>query len=178
MEFKETQKINLWWLYILLGIETIIVVSVMLFDKGGNGFSDLKKSYYLPVIAILLPYIIVYVVTQNKLTVTIDQFGISYSYWPFVRKKAVSWGNISALHLRKYDALGQYGGWGLRYRLWFKFNDKAFIFNDNNLGYQITLTNHKKILFSTNRLEELTLFLINIKRQYNITAIDTDVREG
>jgi len=178
MEFKEKQKLNLWWLYILLGIETIIVVSIILFNKNGNGFSDLKKSYYLPVIGLLLPYIVVYVVTQNKLTVKINELGISYSYWPFVRKKAISWNQMNTLHLHKYDALGQYGGWGLRYRLWFKFNDKAYIFNDNSLGYQITLTNRKKILFSTNKLEELTLFLINIKRQYNIKAINTDVREG
>jgi hypothetical protein len=176
MEFEETQQLKLWWLYILLGIETIIVCSVLFFSKHKMDWEELKNVYFLPVLSIALPYLIIYIVTKNRLTLKIDQYGISYHYWPFVRKKHIAWTAVKKAYIRKYDALSEYGGWGLRTRLWFKFNDKAYIFNDKVLGLQLEL-DPKKVLFSTEKPDELALFLINLKRQYNITAIETDVRE-
>ena len=177
MEFEEKQQLKLWWLYILLSLETIVVGSIIFLDKGGITFQQLKESYFAPIWAILLPYFIVYLVTKNSLTLKIDQFGITYHYWPFTKLRTRSWADIDKIYLRKYDALGEYGGWGVKHRLWFKFNDKAYIFNDNNVGLQLELSNHKKLLFSTTKPEELNLFLINLKRTHSIGAIETDVRE-
>ena len=81
---------------------------------------------------------------------------------------------MTSVYMRKYDALGEYGGWGLRYRLWFKFNDRAYVFNDHSKGLQVELSNGKKVLFSTTKHEELSLFLINLKSKYNLAAIATD----
>lgn len=177
MEFEEKQQLKLWWLYILLGIETIIVVSVMFLDKGGLSYQDLKDSYFLPILAILLPYALVFVITNNSFRLRINEHGIHYSYWPFARNKTITWPEVNQLYIRKYDALVEYGGWGLKHRLWFKFNDKAYILNDQNLGLQVELTNQKKVLFSTAKPEELNLFLINLKRTNHLEAIATDVRE-
>lgn len=176
MLFEETQKLKLWWLYIILGIETIIVVSVLFLAKGGMSWLDLKKVYFMPVLAILLPYAIVFLISENRMTLKIEESGISYRYWPFVGRQHLAWSSIEKAYIRKYDALSEYGGWGMRTRLWFKFKDRAYIFNDKILGLQIELA-HKKILFSTNKPDELMLFLINLKRQYHLTAIETDVRE-
>jgi hypothetical protein len=182
MEFIDKQRLKLWWLYILLGIETIIVLSIILFDKGGMSFQDLKNIYFLPIVAILVPYLLVYLICKNSLTLKIDQCGINYHYWPFARKKNISWTKIDKIYIRRFDALGEYGGWGLKHRLWFnpdsyRGNDKAYILNDKNLGLQILLHNNKKILFSSSKIDELSLFLINLKHQYHIGAIETDVRE-
>lgn len=178
MVFEEKQQLKLWWLYILLGIETIIVCSILMLDKGGIGFQGLKKMYFMPILALLLPYLVVYLVTKSNLTIKIDQCGIGYRYSPFSRRlNAISWTQIEKVYLRKYNALGEYGGWGLRRKLWFKWNDKAYIFNDKSIGLQLELSNNKRILFSTTKADELSLFLINFKRQYNIGAIETDVRE-
>jgi len=174
MEYQEKQKLRLWWLYILLGIEAIIILSIIFLDKGGMSLQDL---YFLPIFSILLPFIIVYFVTESELTLTINQTGITYRYWPFTKQRTIIWDQISKLYIRKYDAFSEYGGWGLRYKLWFKFNDKAFIFNDDTLGMQLELSNDKKVLFSTDKKDELGLFLINLKKQYNIGAIEIDVRE-
>lgn len=177
MEFEEKQKLELWWLYILLGIETLVVGSILFLDKGGMSFEKLKEIYFAPIFGLLLPYLVVYLVTKNSLTLKIDQFGITYRYWPFTKQRSISWTQIDKMYLRKYDALGEYGGWGVKHRLWFKFNDKAYIFNDNNTGLQLELSNQKKILFSTKKPDELNLFLINLKRTNNIGAIETDVRQ-
>lgn len=178
MEFEEKQRLNFWWLYILLGIETIIVCSVFLLDKNGLNLQSLKKMYFLPVLAVLLPYLLIYLINKSALVMKIDQCGIAYRFSPFARRaKTISWTQIDRLYLRKYDALSEYGGWGLRSKLWFKFNDKAYIFNDKSIGLQVEMGNAKRVLFSIAQPDELSLFLINFKRQYNIGAIETDVRE-
>jgi hypothetical protein len=178
MEFNETQTLKLWWLYILLGMETIIISSIIFLDKGGMSLQQLKDNYFLPVFAIILPYGIVYFVNKNSLTLTINENGMSYYYWPFGKRRSLSWTCIDKVHLRKFDVLGEYGGWGMRYKLWFKFNDKAYIFNDKNVGLQLQLHNQKRILFSTSKADELALFLINLKSKYSIGAIETNVGEG
>lgn len=177
MEFKEKQHLNLWWLYILIGLETIVVLSVLFLGKNRMSMQDLKDSYFLPLFGLALPYLIIYFVNKNTLTLSINQDGITYQYWPFAKQKSIGWHSISKAYLRKYDAFGEYGGWGVRYRLWFKLKDKAYILNDENRGLQLELHHNKKILFSTKKPDELSLFLINLKQRNNIGAIETDARE-
>ncbi|SFG80003.1 hypothetical protein [Pedobacter insulae] len=177
MEFEEKQQLKLWWLYILLAIESIVIGSIVFLDKGGITLETLKESYFAPIWALLLPFVIIYFVTKNSLTLIINPAGVIYHYWPFSKKRMITWTDIDKIYLRRYDALGEYGGWGVKHRLWFKFNDKAYIFNDENIGLQLELSNRKKILFSTAKANELNLFLINLKRTNNIGAIETDVRE-
>lgn len=177
MEFKETQHLKLWWLYIILGLESIVVLSVLFLGKDSMSMQDLKDSYFLPLLGIALPYLIIYFINKNTLTLTINQDGVTYQYWPFAKQKAINWNVISKAYLRKYDAFSEYGGWGVRYRLWFKFKDKAYILNDQNRGLQLELHHDKKLLFSIEKPDELNLFLINLKQRNNIGAIETDVRE-
>lgn len=56
-------------------------------------------------------------------------------------------------------------------RLWFNFKDKAYLMNDKSRGFQIVFKNGKKLLFSSNKVDALELFLINLKTKYNIQAI-------
>jgi hypothetical protein len=175
MQYEEKQHLKLWWLYVLLGVETIIVSSI-LFLHHGLTFNALKAAYFLPVFAILLPYLIVYLVNQNAFTFCINEKEISYHYWPFAKRKTIAWEEIDQAYLRKYDALGEYGGWGFRYQLWFKWKDKAYIFNDGQTGLQLHLKNGTKILFSTQNLTDLDLFLIDLGRTHHLKAIATDVR--
>ncbi|KIA96769.1 hypothetical protein OC25_02525 [Pedobacter kyungheensis] len=74
-------------------------------------------------------------------------------------------------YIRKYDAFSEYGGYGVKTRLWFKFKDKAYILNDKNRGLQLEFKNGKKLLFSSNKIDEMEMFLINLKTRYKIQAI-------
>lgn len=172
MEFEEKQHLKLWWLYLLVGIDAIIVLSIMLFDKGGMSFTDLKDVYFAPLWAVLLPFMIIYLIQQNVLTLRINQEGIFYRYFPFKAKlKHHQWDEIEKTYITKYDAFGDYGGYGVKSRLWFKFNDKAYLLNDKNRGLQLEFKNGKKLLFISNKIDEMELFLINLKTRYNIQAI-------
>lgn len=172
MEFEEQQHLKLWWLYLLVGVDAIIVLSIVLFDKGGMSFTDLKAVYFAPLWAVILPFAIIYLIQQNVLTLRINQEGIYYRYFPFkARLKHLKWDEIAKAHITKYDAFGDYGGYGVKIRLWFKFDDKAYILNDKDRGLQLEFKNGKKLLFSSNRIDEMELFLINLKTRYHIQAI-------
>ena len=172
MEFQEKQGLSLWWLYILIGIDAIIILSIVLFDKGGMSFEQLKAVYFAPLWAVFLPLTIVFLLQKNKLTLTVNELGISYRYFPFRNKtRLLPWGTVEKVWFHKYDALGDYGGWGVRYRLWFKFSDKAYLMNDKDKGLQIEFKNGKRLLFSTNKCDAFELFMANLKARYQIQAI-------
>ena len=177
MLFTEKQQLNLWWLYLILGAEAVIMGTIFVYEQKGLTFEALANIYFIPVWAILLPFAIIFVVNKSVFRFEIDENGIRYRYFPFVRRKSISWDEVLVVYLRKYDALGEYGGWGVKTRLWFKLKDKAFIFNDQNIGLQFELVKRKKLLFSTSKREELQLFLLNLKQKHQISAIDPDVRE-
>ncbi|TCD12087.1 hypothetical protein EZ449_03430 [Pedobacter frigidisoli] len=172
MEFEEKQNLNLWWLYILVAVDAIMVGSIVLFDKGGMSTQDLKDVYFAPLLAVLLPFIIVFVIQKNTLTLRINEQGILYKYFPFKSKlNLLAWSSIQTVYITKFDAFGDFGGYGVKNRLWFKFKDKAYILNDKNKGLQIEFKDGKKLLFTSNKIEEMELFLINLKTRHNIQAI-------
>ena len=76
---------------------------------------------------------------------------------------------IAKAYVRTYSPLGEYGGWGLRYSL--SGNGMAYNVSGNK-GLQLELSNGKKVLFSTNKLEELELFLFNFNSRHRIPAMN------
>lgn len=176
MIFEEKQKLNLWWLYVLFGIQAITISSITFLGDNVMSFTELIQANYLPIIVIAFLFLLIYFINQNYLLLNINEDRISYKYWPFSKTKRIDWCSIERAYLRNYDALGEYGGWGFRYRLWFKWNDKAFIFSSDSAGLQIVLTTGKKLLFSTAKKEQLRHFLEMLRQKHQLLMIDTDVR--
>jgi len=172
MEFEEKQGLKIWWLYLIMGAAIFPSIAVLIFNKKGPDFEELKRMYFAPILSIMSPFLIVYLIQRSKLTLNINKDGISYRYFPFNMKRNFSnWMDIEKAYIRKYDAFSEYGGYGVKNRLWFKLRDKAYILNDGNIGLQVEYKNGKKALFSTNKIEEMESFLINLKTRYNIQAI-------
>lgn len=176
MEFKEVQQLKLWWLYVLIGLETIVIGSVLFLSKHALTLEQLRETYFAPIFAMLFPFVLIFLLQKFSFKYYINEQGIRFQYWPFTKLKHIYWNEMEKLYIRKYDALGEYGGWGIKSKLWFKKNDKAYIFNSEDRGLQLILKNGNKLLFSTNKPEELRLFLINLKRNLHLDAIENDVR--
>ena len=50
-----------------------------------------------------------------KLTTRIDEKGIHYKFFPFHWSlKVIKWNEINKAYVRTYDAISEYGGWGLK----------------------------------------------------------------
>jgi hypothetical protein len=84
--------------------------------------------------------------------------GIYVRYAPlqpaFVR---YAWTDVRQVYLRRYNALPEYGGWGLRMGPY----GGGYIV-PSEWGIQLVLQDGKKILVSTNRPEEVTEVLRNL----------------
>lgn len=102
-----------------------------------------------------------------KLKTRIDEKGIQYQYKPLhFSYRLITWESISKCYVRKYNAIYEYGGWGIRFNFR-KKKGKAFI-TKGNIGLQIELKNGRKILIGTQNKEELQRVLNTYK--YKITT--------
>ncbi len=171
MEFTETQRLNLTWIYILVSIE-MLIVGVVVFGGKYVAWEQVERAYYLPVLAFLAPLAVIPVIRNMKMVYRLSSEGVWYKVSFLVgRERTLDWNKIESAYIRKFDALGEYGGWGIKHRLWFKRKDKAYIFNQENRGLQLELKDGRKFLFSTGKAAELELFLINLKTKYGIKEI-------
>jgi len=89
-----------------------------------------------------------------KLDVWIDQDGIHYRFYPLIfKEKMISKEEIQRFEIRKYSAILDYGGRGIRRGFGRKWG-KGYIVG-GNIGLQLYLTNGKKVLFGTQRSQAI-----------------------
>lgn len=145
--FKETQRYNQWWLWVLF-----ILISIV------NGYSFYEKGFKLEfysfsylavfVFAVMLFYVL-------KLKTDISKEGIKLNFIPFT-KKNVEWKDVESVEVLNY---GFVGGWGIRF--WRKYGTVYNI--SGNIGLAIKLINGKKFLIGTQKRVELEKFIFDLK---------------
>jgi hypothetical protein len=67
--------------------------------------------------------------------------------------KTILWHEISEAYVRKYDAISEYGGWGLKVGAFWRKSKGIAINVSGDTGIQLELKNGKKILIGT-KLED------------------------
>ena len=145
--FKETQKFNQLWLWILLffiasipfyGVyEQSKVVSEITYKSL---FDEIAFSMCMSVGLLLLVYLM-------RLETNIDQKGIRLYFFPFVKKEFL-FEDIEEIEVLDY---GFIGGWGIRF--WTKYGTTFNI--KGCMGLRIVLKNGKKYLIGTQNPEKL-----------------------
>ncbi len=89
------------------------------------------------------------------LKVIIDEKGIKYQFFPFhFQSRQIAWAEIKTSVLRTYNALTEFGGWGLRYTL----KGTGYIMAGSK-GLEVELKNGKKIIFSITKEQEIANLL-------------------
>ena len=172
MEFKEIQKFNQKWLWILVIVSSLIPLSTLgyrLYKQvilgetyGGKPMtnSDLIIGF---VIVCVVFFLVIVLFSAVKLTVCIDRFGIEYRFFPFqLNFKKIAWDEIENYEVIKYRPLTDYGGYGVRYG----FKGKAYNVR-GNMGLQLTLKTGKKILLGTQKPTELNDYLKKLKMTHD-----------
>ena len=108
--FKEEQRFNQWWIIVTC---TISGIGILLSLGPFQGFSEnLSISKLLGAALGLFICIGIFFV---KMHTKIDKSGIQVWFSPFkFTKKSFSWKELENVYTRKYNALTEYGGWGIR----------------------------------------------------------------
>lgn len=113
-----------------------------------SGYESLVFDDFVPILIFLV--ILIFSILL-RLDIMIDERGVGYKWYPFRRKYAiVPWSSIESIRLRRYSAIADYGGYGLR----FTFKSTAYIVS-GNYGIEITYHNRKrKFLLGVTKPEE------------------------
>ena len=164
--FTERQKFKQWWLWlILLGMNGLFLFGFFKQVIGGQQFGDKSMSNNGLMIAAGLTILLTLLFFNFRLDTIIKNEGVYVRFYPIhVKFKHYSWETLRKSYVRKYFALSEYGGWGLRFGLF----GKGTAFNvSGDKGLQLEFTNHKKLLIGTNKPEELTFALNKIEKLSN-----------
>ncbi|MDY2587260.1 hypothetical protein [Winogradskyella aquimaris] len=163
--FKEEQRFNQTWIIVLMVISTIMPLAILLHTHINNPESFSGLEFAIAIMIIILASSMIFFLKMNT---RIDDKGIYYKFFPFHFKyRLIKWGEISEVYVRKYDAITEYGGWGLKGgAIWKKSNGKA-INVSGDIGIQLTLKNGKKLLLGTQKSEEAKRILETYKSKIN-----------
>lgn len=148
--FKEEQRFTQTWLITLTVISAFVPLTIIIKE-----YVDEK----LPLSSLIIVTVIVLscssLIFFFKLKTRIDELGIYYQFFPFHFKlKKIGWNEITSANIRKYDALSEYGGWGLKsVALWNPSKGKA-VNVAGNIGIQLVLKNGEKLLVGTQKEDE------------------------
>lgn len=151
-EFKEEQKFNQWWLWLILipmGVLPLIGIykQLILGEKlGDNPMSDINLLIFSIIMFSLVGLFLI-----TKLKTSIDKNGINMYFFPFI-KKSVDWQQIKNVKVVNY---GFVGGWGIR--LWTKYGTVYNVKGDK--GLEIVLKSGKKFLIGTQKETELSTII-------------------
>ncbi len=173
--FQEEQAFKYTWSWWVLIIVTLPVFGsltygfyqqILLGDPWGNNpMSDLTMVLVTSSTFVLLGGII-WLFQVMKLVIKVDEGTLSYSFFPFVSSmKNLHKGDVAEMYIRKYDPIGEYGGWGYRTR-WKK--GKALNVS-GKWGLQLIFPTGKKLLLGTQKPEELEQAIKQLKENWGMT---------
>ena len=151
--FLEEQRFAQLWLHILLIVSfmiPLVMITIELLQANGES-EEAQVSLFVLIGAFILIYGII---LSMKLKFRIDEKGIYYRFIPFhFSDRFMAWDEISKAYVRKYNAIYEYGGWGLRMGF---FRKKGSAINvSGNMGLQLELKNGKKLLIGTQKEAEV-----------------------
>ncbi len=153
-KFTQPLFISLSIALIVTGVTIITKWETTLQSSLGEKLGALGSTFIVLLVILLF--------MNLKLKTRIDENGISYKFYPFHKSyKIISWNNISNSYIRNYNAIYEYGGWGISFGFRNK-KGKAFT-TKGTIGLQIELKNRHKILIGTQKKEELQRVLNTYK---------------
>ena len=151
--FIEEQKFTQIWLFLVLAI--LFIMAIIPIVKDWDTISQGSVGEILSNTGGILVLLFVFVLFNFfKLKTRIDEKGIYYQYLPFhFSYRFLNWDSISKCYVRNYNAIFEYGGWGLKFSFR-KSKGESFTVK-GNIGLQIAMQNGKNILIGTQKKEEI-----------------------
>jgi hypothetical protein len=153
--FKEEQKFKFLFVKIIFALLFLLLLwgiySQMVLDKP-VGSKPAPNGVLIG--AAIVPLLFLFLFSRIKLTTTITKETIKIHFSPFA-KKEIKWSEISQAHIREYNSLKEFKGYGVRVS---KTAGKAYNISGNQ-GLQIELNDGSKVLIGTQEPEKVKTHL-------------------
>ena len=157
--FKEEQRFTQTWLMILISI-SICIPLIIIVNEFTKEDSTMSTNEFL--FSSLLLVICIIPIFFFKLKTRIDATGVHYQFFPFhFSAKTITWSEIKSINTRKYYAITEYGGWGLKSNFLSRKSKGIAYTVSGGLGIQLVLQNGKKILIGTKKENDVNAVLKN-----------------
>lgn len=164
MIFEETQRMTkLWWALAPVPIAYLLILA-------GQGEPVPVRGMVSSLLVLLVGEgLVALLFLAMKMQTRIDEAGISFRYSPLIGWRSITWEEIEKVWVRRYRPIREFGGWGIRSRIW--KNNRAFNVWGNK-GLQIQLINGRKVLLGTQKPKEMVVFLHQMKERYPLLPIE------
>ena len=159
--FTEKQSFNQWWIILIVAL----VLGIWLWGAIqqlilGKAFGNQPVSDTVLLLMGLIAIMPLLLLVSFKMITEIRSDGVYYKMPPFFKTRKISKENIKSWHIRSYEPIKEYGGWGIRFSLKQK-KSKAYNVKGKT-GLQIELLSGRKILIGTQRPDELHKAMLEI----------------
>tara|TARA_B110000285_G_scaffold17576_1_gene17113 strand:+ start:308 stop:817 length:510 start_codon:yes stop_codon:yes gene_type:complete len=163
--FKEEQRFTQTWLIVLLAFSIIVPIVITTKEYLAIDSKITTNQFVLTLLGISISVAFIFFF---KLKTRIDEIGIHYQFSPFhLKMKIIKWEEIKKVHVRTYDPIAEYGGWGLKGgSFWNKEKGKC-VNVSGDIGIQIKFKNGKKLLIGTQKKEDTTSALKTYQNKIN-----------
>ncbi|MEO1436974.1 MAG: hypothetical protein AAFV80_15650, partial [Bacteroidota bacterium] len=146
--FHESQRFRQLWIWAIMGLSAgmmFISVGLDVLTKG-EILQDIGALVAVSITAVILMSALA-LMGSATLQTEVKHDGWYYRWWPFHRKyRCIKWEDVERFEIKKYQPIGDFGGWGYRKG----FFGKGDAYNvQGNIGIQLFMRNGKKTLFGT-----------------------------
>lgn len=162
--FKEVQSFRytwVWWIMLIVcfGCTALIAYHFSIDERN----SEAVLAGLISLGSILLAIILIHFM---KLELCVTPKAIYCSYFPFIKKRTYTQDNVTQVKVRKYSAITEFGGWGIKYSI----SGKGWVYNvKGNTGLQLYLSNDKKVLIGTQQSDELSAAIEQVKKDWRMS---------
>lgn len=140
--FEEVQAMDQIWVWALMGFELVLLLGVLFV---------VASPVWTIAVFLLIMTMTMALLGSIKLYTRIDREGVHFRMTPFhFREQTIYWEDIDQIHVRQYEPIKEYGGWGIKVGL---KGGKAYNIK-GNFGIQIRKKDGKSLLLGTQLPEE------------------------
>ena len=143
--YKETQQIRQVWIWAILLTVTGIAGGTMIYQLINDTQTSLGELI-LPVGVLVFVNGLFF---SMRLTTRLDASSLTFTYFPFLRKKVYPLSELASMELIAYNGLLEYGGWGI------KWNGDCWSYTTGGTHGILVKTKDKKFLLGTQKPEEV-----------------------
>lgn len=158
--YREVQRLSQWWVWLLVAAGSASAWYAFVYQViTGREVGDRPAPDWLVALIWLLAGLgLPLLIVSARLVVEVRGDGLYFRYHPFHRRSHhIAFGEIEKAEARSYRPILEYGGWGIR---WGR-GGKAYNVKGNR-GVQLELASGKRILFGSQKAEELAAAITSL----------------
>lgn len=163
--FEEVQKVRQPWIWLLLsmafaGLVLMGAHQIVFKQTFGENLLTISSIVFISLLLALVTVLIY----KADLVTKIDEYGIHYRFFPLqIKFRTIFWKEIGEVYIREYDALSEYGGWGVKFGSY----GNAYTVK-GRYGLQMELSDDRSILLGTQKPIELERLILHLLYDYEV----------